>query len=171
MSKSRTKILLLAVLTLLGFFGVKSYQIIKQKESFGKQLPNFSESLTVDSTHFSIQKIPQNTPVIVLYLDPDCGICTKQVEELIKSKSQLENAQVFLVSVESVTQHRAFAQKYGLSQIPNFYLLSLPKAELYKTFGSAASPHLFVYNTQHQLVKDFKFPFSVADALPLIRQH
>ena len=45
MSKNRTKILLLVVFTLLGFFGVKSYQIIKQKESFGKQPPNFLEGI------------------------------------------------------------------------------------------------------------------------------
>ena len=150
-------VLLGAVALGILFLAIKSYQVVQQKEKFATdkgQLPNFQGCLNSDSSHFEISSLPQQKPVIVLFLDTECGQCQRQVANLQQHYQRLQNAEVLLVSVERLAALRAFEQKVKSNQ--HFHLLQIQFEQVFETFGSLISPHTFVYDTNHQLLKDFK---------------
>ncbi len=141
---------------LLGFIGVKSMQVLNQKKVFAQhknQLPDLSVCFTKDSLTYRQQ--PYNKTIIIFF-GSSCDHCQRQANAIYKQQKAFINTQIYMVSTETLANITRFGKHYQLDKLPNVILLQLPKEQLFQIFGSVSVPHIFVYDAQQRLSREFK---------------
>ncbi len=152
------KILLFTITALLVlaffYFGYQSYQKIQAQKVFAsrvQRLPNPNLFTWVNQ-----KPKPSQMATIVLFFSPDCEHCQYEAEAIFKQKEQFANTNLWWVSTADGLVIKTFTQKYGLENLPNMYFAHLSNQKVYQTFGSIAIPHIFIYDRQQNLQKEFK---------------
>ena len=160
MPSKRRKVIYFGLALLLSISMIFMLIQIRQKHtfltriSFEKQtLPNFT-FYNLDSIATNNSFIKKGVPVVLFYYNADCEFCQFEAVEINQNISFFKDAQIIMVSSNTLRDIKAFAKQYGLIY-PNITLLQDPKYEFVSLFGKTSVPSVFIYNTKHQLVKEY----------------
>ena len=143
-------------------FAFLTYQKIQHRNLIRKKILQLKplSLLDIDSTKYiySTSKYKYNTSgkVVIILFNSTCEHCLAEIEDIKKHIESFRSTDVLLVSTESPAEIRSFAEQSGLSGFPNFHFANISFDDLYERFGVASYPHIFIYDTDKNLVKEFK---------------
>lgn len=126
----------------------RTAQIIRQT------LPYFTFYNT-DSILTDNSIIAKNVAACIFYFNAHCDHCQYEAKEISKNIALFKDAQIIMVSSNTLAQIKEFTAQYRLNY-PNIIFLQDPKYEFAKWFGKANVPSVYIYNTKHQLVKAYQ---------------
>ena len=158
MKKKIIYIVLLVVISLVGFLGYKTITKIKHKEKISEQLqtmPDF-QLLSMDSTVFTRNNLDLRQPTVIVFFNSECSHCQYEAKAITENISKFVNVNLLMMSSEPLTRIRAFVVDYELDLHREIYLTQIREEVVFDTFGSISVPHIFIYNQQQKLVKEFK---------------
>lgn len=141
------------------FTGFMVYKIVKTKKDnaavvITKQtLPNFT-FYNLDSVATSNKFITKGKPVCIFYFNADCEYCEYEATAINKNIKLFKSTQIVLVSFNTIKEIKDFQKEYNLN-FPNITFLQDPKHEFKTWFGKTNIPAVFIYNSKHQLVKEY----------------
>lgn len=118
-----------------------------------KSLPNFT-FYNLDSIATTNSFITKGSSFCVFYFNSDCEYCQNEAKELKHNIRLFKNVQVIMVSFNSIADIKKFKKEYNLNY-PNITFLQDPKFEFKEWFGKSSVPAVFIYNSQHKLVKEY----------------
>ena len=119
------------------------------KKSLSQSLPDFTIQLT-NGKLFTTKDLSRNKPLILIYFAPDCEHCQALIKDVLKRITEFKNAQILLVSFESLPDVSKFEKDYGLKSYPNiktgiekpvfffryyYHLENTPFTALYDKYG------------------------------------
>jgi len=140
------------------FLILKISQKYNQNKAIALQkqtLPNF-QLYDQNLDHFSGGQLKKATPVCIFYYNADCEHCQYEATQIKKNITAFNNTQILMVSVNKPEEVTKFAKTYNLDQYPHITWLYDKDYNFYKWFGNTPTPSVFIYNSQHKLLKEYK---------------
>lgn len=128
---------------------------LRQKDLVNIQpipLPNLTIT-RLDSSHVSLYELFEDTQLLLVLVNSECAICHGQVDELYKRGHLFENVKIVLLSYQELSEISDF---YGQYPDAPFLFGQIDLHILNENFGDFSTPQLFLYNRQHQLIKELK---------------
>jgi peroxiredoxin len=141
-------------------------QYIKRKPQLLPQLMYY----TLDAELFNNNKLPDNSGLILLYLNPSCEVCHKELKQILDNMDYLKGMEIVLISPSPRAELEEFAQQYELAKYSQITMLHDPRDFFYRQFKLAGYPSLYVYNSKKELINEFNSfaDFSeIMDGLPV----
>ena len=147
-------LLVLGGTALMAYKTVHRLQTKKALAASLKTLPHFIAT-GLDSTQI---RYPQaiDKPLIIMYFNTECEHCQYETQELKKHLAQFANAQILMLSNESLAKLKTFAKSYALTDIDNLQIAQIPANKAFEIFGFTSVPSLIIYSKNQQLVKQYK---------------
>jgi thiol-disulfide isomerase/thioredoxin len=118
-------------------------------------VPAFTIQLT-DSSWFGKKDLPQKTPVVIIYFNPECGHCQHEAEELSKSMDKFRKVFFVMAAYQDMDKIKEFAVTYGLDSFPNIKFGRDTKYFLPVFYQVKMTPFSAVYDKKGNLVKVFE---------------
>lgn len=144
---------ILVVVVLLLSYGIfKRVQLRKVVQGKVQKLA-ITRLLTLDSLAF---QIPRSGPFVIIYFDSKCDVCTHELNEIKDNISKFNMVTVILVSSEYISAIKSVSEELSLSGYTNIYFVKINSNDVYSEFGSISVPHIFIYDLNRQLIKEFK---------------
>lgn len=106
----------------------------------------------LDSLHF---KFPSSA-LAIIFFNSGCEHCQYEMKEIKQKQSLFVNKELVLLSSENISAIRKASQDFQLANQPNIHFTKINPEEVFSTFGSIGVPHIFIYDKDHKLVKEFK---------------
>jgi thiol-disulfide isomerase/thioredoxin len=110
----------------------------------------------LDSLAFSNANLQANKPTLILYFNSECDHCQYEAEAISQNVNKFENVNLLWVSYESLSIIRQFANTYKLASYPNIHFTKINHKAILSTFGSVSIPHIFIYDKDDKLLKEYK---------------
>jgi len=158
MKKQITYSILFVIVSLIGYMiystvsKVKTKKVVEEKLSTLQDLP----LLNIDGLTFRKGNLKANTATIILYFNSECKHCQYEAESISQNAAKFEHANLLWVSYETIPSISQFAKSYNLLNYPNIYFTKIDHEDVYQTFGSVTIPHIFIYDKNSILVKEYK---------------
>jgi thioredoxin-related protein len=124
--------------------------LVKLENVFLKSLPLFN----IDSTRHILSE--DKIAVAIVYFNSSCEHCQLEAEMIRNDISLFSNVKLIFISTETLKDIRNFAVKYQLGNLSNVQVLKMNADDLYNYFGSVSTPHIYIYNNERRLVKEFE---------------
>ena len=161
--------LLIIVVSIIALVGVILYQFNSLKlddktveivKTAKLAMPLF-EFITINGTKFSKYNLDKNKATIIIYFDPECGLCERPAKILYKFQKIYKASQVLFVSSSTVEKTKDYIKKFKLDKISNinFYLTDFDM--FYKLFNETKTPTYFIYNSKGKHIK------TISDKVPV----
>jgi peroxiredoxin len=152
------KYTILAVVFCVALSGVyiinqKAKEKAQAKEKI-QTMPDF-EFLALDSTVFSAADLAERKTILI-YFNSTCEHCQYEASEINKQIDKFSKVNLLFVSEENLAEIRAFSEKYALDKQENVRFLKAPNNGFYKVFSSSPIPSIFIYDSDKQLIKNYK---------------
>ncbi len=154
MKKQLLFILIACILSIIAYLGYQSYRTIAAKKVFTEQIKYLPKPAIFQWLGKSA--VSNDKPTIVLFFSPDCEHCQYEAQAIFKQKDAFANINLWWVSVADSSAIKQFAKTYHLEELPNNYLARLPVEKVVQTFGSISVPHIFIYDGNEVLQKEFR---------------
>jgi len=167
------KILIVAVV--IGFLGYMAYAI-NLKYSEGKELRNRISTLPpfrferIGEGFFTEDDLDANTPLILFYFNSSCTFCRSEANEIRNKLGRFSGFQLVFVSTEDKILIKKFSEEFGLNGKGNDIFLRDSDLEFSRIFGVITVPATYIYNTERQLIKEFKGAVKIASLLEAIQE-
>ncbi|WP_158622609.1 peroxiredoxin family protein [Pedobacter sp. KBW06] len=155
----KKNILYFAIFLLLGTSVFMLTKIVKKQQyltniiATKQTLPNFT-FYNLDSIATTNNFIPKDKPICIFYFNADCEHCQYGAKEINKNIVLFKRTQIVMVSFNSIQEIKQFKKEYNLIY-PNITFLQDPKHEFKQWFGKTNVPAVFIYNSKHDLVKEY----------------
>ncbi len=159
MMKQKRYLLLALVMVVINFTAYILYKIViaKQQNTIVKTnmqtLPDFN-FYNLDSVAVSANIVNKGRPVCIFYFNADCEFCQYEAREISKNIALFKDAQILLVSFNTIADIKKFALDYKLNY-PNVVFLQDPNFQFSTWFGKTGVPSVFIYDAQHRLINEF----------------
>lgn len=153
------RVVYIAVLAFVILASVLAVKIIYQRIQHSKlvALENaFLKSLSllkIDSSQYVLSEA--EAPFVILYFNSSCEHCQQQAEVIQKELSLFKNVTLIFISTETLKDIRNFVVRYKLHNLDRVEVLKINSNDLYKYFGTISTPHIYLYNQERRLVKEF----------------
>ncbi len=131
---------------------VKTKQKVNEKLSTLPTLP----LVNLDSIAFAHDNMLADKPTIILYFNSECEHCQYEAESIYQNVEQFTSANLLWVSYEDIAMIRQFAETYKLTNYPNIHFTQIALEAVMSSFGSLRIPHIFIYDRDDSLVKEYK---------------
>jgi thiol-disulfide isomerase/thioredoxin len=125
-------------------------------------IPAFTIQLT-DSSNFSKKDLPKNTPVVIIYFNPECGHCQQEATELSKNMDKFKKVFFVMAAYAELEKVEEFSELYGLNKFSNVKLGRDGKYFLPVFYQVKTTPFSAVYNKKGKLLKAFEHGMSVEE--------
>jgi hypothetical protein len=145
-----------AALCALALYSIRE-QIVR-KTRLQDQLNRFPEVtlLTLDSIPVkSLQSISGETSSLIVYFDSECEHCQYEINEIHKQDKAFAAVDILFISSQPLKAIREFSTRYRFTNARAAFF-KITHEDLYRSFGSVAVPHIFIYSKEQQLLKEFK---------------
>ncbi|WP_298951976.1 hypothetical protein [uncultured Nonlabens sp.] len=140
----------------------ENHEIVKEESditSLNNQIPLF-EFLQQDGTPFSKYDLDKQRNLILVYFDPDCGLCEKS-GAFFKTFAKLHaSSQVIFTSPASWDNMIDYKERHELDKVSNVSFLQCDSDQFFTLFKEAGTPTYFIYDKKQELVK------TINDQLP-----
>jgi peroxiredoxin len=113
------------------------------------ELPVFT-FLAANGKTLSKADLPNNKPVLIIFVDVDCDHCQKAVRHMNDSAALFNRLPVYLVSIADEPRLQAFARKYGPRLKAQW--LRDPDARNMVRFRPVRYPAMFLYSPEKRLL-------------------
>jgi thiol-disulfide isomerase/thioredoxin len=97
-----------------------------------------------------------NQKTIILFFHPECEHCQYEAKTIVSELNQFGSTNIWWISSADKSSIQLFLKKYQLNTLPNQYFAHLPIELISTTFGSISVPHIFIYDENQHLLKEFK---------------
>ncbi|MFW0716120.1 peroxiredoxin family protein [Pedobacter sp. N23S346] len=140
--------------------GLLTYKIV-QKFNRNKIIAKEKQALPVfqfydqDLQKFSATQLQSNVPVCIFYYNAECEHCDYEAKEIRKHIRAFEKAQVVMVSTNIPKETAQFINAHQLKDYAFITWLYDKEYNFYKWFGKSVTPSVYIYNEQHELVKEY----------------
>lgn len=152
-SLSTAGIAILVTLVLFMIYGIVE-KIIANKSMVDKiQSLNVGPLFKMDSTHY---KANPSTPTVLIYFNSTCEHCQYELAEIKKNTSLFENISIVLMSFENIDLIKKVGDDFEMGRTPNIEFVKINRDDVFETYGSLATPHIFIYAKDQKLIKEFK---------------
>lgn len=151
-------ILLVIVLAAIGFLGYSIYDRLKEKQAIAERiasLPEFS-AVTLNGEMIQTPGAARGAPLILTYFNTSCEFCRAEIQSIQRHKGLREKSTVYLVSDESTSVLKHFAEDAELDSLRNILVLQDSDQQVKRIFGIAGVPSTFVYGVDGTLLQSFK---------------
>ena len=128
------------------------YQFIPNKVD---KIPMFSYSDIRQGAFFSNKDLNNKMLKLIVFFNPSCDDCEKEIMNIKLKRSQYENYQIILVSKESLPLLKDFASKLSLDSISNLVFLhdkSNTFKDSFKLGPVIKYPTIFVFGINNNLL-------------------
>lgn len=144
----------------------------KQKDSLPpylktKTIPNFTITQTND-TIFEKKNLPEKTPLILIYFDPECSHCQMFTKDLTDSISLVKKAFIVMACNKNVELIRKFQQDFKLNDFENITVGKEVKYFLPSYYQMKIIPFVAVYSGQGKLIDVFRHGVSIKNLQEII---
>ena len=142
---------------LIGGLAYLTFGKIQHQEQVTETIQTFPTILawSTDSTAFRYH--PDMTrPTVIIYFNSECSLCQHEAAEIKAHYSDLQEANILMISSESLVAIRTFGKTYQLDQYENIQLAQMDPVAVTETFGAISVPTILIYNRQQQLVKQYR---------------
>ena len=95
-------------------------------------------------------------PTLIILFNSECEHCQYEAEQLQKRHYEFVETNIYMLTTETPARAYRFARHYGLDSLAMVHVGTLTQEEAYKAFGPSTVPHVFIYNSDGQLRKEFK---------------
>ena len=146
--------LIFLILAISAFLGYQSYKKIKAGKAFSMQIQQLPEPVLFQWIGKAAQK--NNKSTVVLFFHPDCEHCQYEAKAMMEQRNAFTDINVWWISAADTSAIKTFSQTFVLAKFPNTYLAHIPAGKIIQTFGSVSVPHIFIYDEQGILQKQFK---------------
>jgi thioredoxin-related protein len=142
------------IVVISSFMGYLSYRKIKIKEAFAEQIQELPEPDLFQWVGVPAPKNDKST--VVLFFHPDCEHCQYEARSIVAQKNDFANINLWWISAADSLAISKFEETNGLSRLQNTYLAHISGEKVLQTFGSISVPHIFIYDEDGILQKEFK---------------
>ncbi len=158
MNKKKIIVLILvAVLGLVAFLITKTIAKINHKKEVTEQLATIPElPVEIIGTNKKPTWEHSNVATIILFFNSECNHCQYEAQDIQSKLDAFKNTNLLFVSEEPTDKIQAFSNTYKLDNQPNIWWLKMKPEYVYNTFGTIGVPHIWVYNKEGMLVKEFR---------------
>ncbi len=169
MSNKHLKIIIVTILAssilILSYLVFKKIALKERTQANLAFLPvdNF---FTLDSARLVVGGFDR---FLLVYFNSTCEQCQNQIHKLKDSIGAFSQINILLVSSEPIKEIKTFSIKYNLSVQQNLTFVKINSGDVYNTFGSVSSPHIFIYNEEHRLIKEFRGETKIENLLKYLR--
>ena len=147
-------LLLLIILVKINSIYAQDFDTIPKYQKDSSHLPSFTV-LKVDSTYTNDKKIPDNTPVVIIYFSPTCGHCQITADEFKGKMKDMKDIYFVWVSYYPLPEIREFAKKFSLQQFNNIIIGRDENYTIPSYFKVQYTPYMAIYNKEHHLIKTY----------------
>jgi len=119
------------------------------------------EFTALNGSTFSKYNLDKNKATIIIYFDPECGLCERPAKICYKFQKIYKDTQVLFVSSNTVKKIQGYIKKFHLENIPNINFYTVDFNTFYKLFNGVDTPTYFIYNTKGKHIK------TINDEVPL----
>jgi len=151
MKKINLKTYAFLTIGILLFHNISNAQYIKRKP---QRLPELSY-YTLDAKLFTNNNLTDDSGLILLYLNPDCEACHKELKQILDNMDYLKDIEILIISPNSREELAGFANQYELTKYSQIRLLHDPRDLFYRQFKLAGYPSLYIYNNKKELISEF----------------
>jgi len=134
-----------------------------------RQIPAFSVVKVPDSIVFTNDQLQKNKPVVLMFFNPDCDHCQKEVKELLAHKNELKELQIVMLSALPYQLIKAFYNEYKIASMPNITMGQDENFVLGSIYQPARYPSLYIYEAAGTLAKVFAGNAGVAALLDAVK--
>jgi len=149
--------LLVLVLGAIGYFGVRIYQEAAAEQAAKQRvqtLPSFTLT-TLDGSAFHHTDLSESRPSIFVFFRPSCPYCKKETRSIRSHSTLMDTAEILMVSAHPNPDLKAFADSFGIGDLPQVRVLRDSNGTVSETFGVDQVPHTFLYDEDGNLVEQF----------------
>jgi thiol-disulfide isomerase/thioredoxin len=150
-------IIVISILSLLIFMITKTVTKLKQKERIAEQvktLPNLSvEAVGLNKLE---EWAESGKVTVIIFFNSDCDYCQYEANAIQQQLPAFAGTNLLFISEEPKEKIVAFSQEYQLDNKEGVWWLKMQPENVYKTFGDIGVPHIWIYNMEGYLVKEFR---------------
>ncbi|MBC9915101.1 TlpA family protein disulfide reductase [Chitinophaga varians] len=144
------------------FYQCKQYSLTPV---VGDSMPSIDVLLMDSSTVINTSKMEGKNSYVLLFFEPDCPHCQKEIESILKNIESFDNAKFCFLSISSFPEIKNFCKRYDIIRYRNVVVGRDTAAAYAKYFSIRAVPHTSIYTSDRRLKKIFA---SSVDAKELI---
>jgi len=148
----------LVILIFLGigilYFGsgiVKKLYYKGNSETLIQQLPDL-ELTALNGSKVNLEKLSSEKNQLLIYYSSECSHCIDEIKSLQKNRQVIPEVDIYLISIEDARVTKKFIANMGIKPEDQLNFLTDNKWEFPVMFDITATPSLFFYNKNHQLV-------------------
>ena len=153
---SWSKLFLLAITVIFIIFIIAITKSVMHNRSIAekKQIIPF---LTVETINGNNKDwFDKKKKVIIIFFNSLCQSCIFEVDNIKQNISLFYDVNLIFISDESKQAIHAFSKISSLRNRENIWWLKMQPEDVYKTFGSIGIPHIWIYDKDGKLVKEFR---------------
>lgn len=124
-------------------------------------VPPFTILLGDSATMYTKENLPKGKPLLLMIFSPECSHCQHTAEEIMQYKDSLQNIQIVMATLHTISQMNAFSETYGLKAAPNVVLGKDVYFILPPYYGIHNLPYMAFYTKKGNLIR------TVEGALPM----
>jgi len=156
MKKSQIRILFyILIVALIATQAFLIYQKIEHQKNIENEIIRMRD-LPLKYINGSKYVHDNNKKVVIILFNSECDHCQSELKDIRNHVEAFRAVDVLLVSTESLNEIKSFAMQSGLHTYPNFHFANISSENLHTTFGVVLFPHMYIYNTDKSLLKEFK---------------
>jgi thioredoxin-related protein len=106
-----------------------------------------------------------------MLFSPECSHCQHTAEEMVQNRNALKNIQVVMVTLHPIFQMNAFAQTYGLNDLPNVVLGKDIHYLLPSFYGIHSLPNMAFYRKNGTLIRSVEGALPIEKVLTLFKEN
>ncbi len=121
-------------------------------------------------TFFTKADLKKNKPAMMIVFNPDCEHCQHETEEIIKNIDKFKGIQIVMSSMVTITEIKAFIEKYQLSKYDNITVGKDVSYFLPAYYQFNNLPFLAFYDKKHKLISEFSGSLPIEKVLKVFEK-
>jgi len=117
----------------------------------GTKLPSFNLLLMDSITQFDTGRLPDEQPVVLFFVSPDCPTCRAQTEAIIANMESLKDIQFCVLTYAPFSAFKRFYKEYHLEKYSNITAGVDYNNFFIDYFKAEVVPYTAIYNSKKVL--------------------
>lgn len=133
-------------------------------------VPPFQLLLGDSVTVYTKDKLPKGKPLLLMLFSPECSHCQHTAEQIVQLKDSLQNIEIVMATLHTITQMNAFAETYGLKDLPNVVLGKDVHFILPPFYSIRNLPYMALYKANGDLIQTVEGSMPVQNVIALFKE-
>lgn len=163
------QIVSLFFILLLSSFSCSAPASNNEKRQINADAVNDLPSMTItflDGSTLNIKELEGKT--ILIFFQPDCDHCQREARDIQQNLAAFRNNTLYFITASSLPAIEKFALDYKLFGHPNVFFAFTSAENILNSIGPVSAPSLYIYSTEHKLIKAFNGEVEIEKVLKYI---